>query len=98
MATNKPLPDDAIRDILVSHAGHSAMGRKYGRSHQTITQIRYGDICRSRCPEIPRWVRGETPTCQQCLQWSDCCTLGFPDPIEEGLTFARECLTFQLRQ
>jgi hypothetical protein len=42
MPTPNPLLDDAIRGILTSRVSHAEMGRRYGRSHQAIMQIRYG--------------------------------------------------------
>lgn len=35
-------------------------------------------------------------TCEQCVHWSDgSCDLGHPDPVEEGLEFARWCASYQ---
>jgi hypothetical protein len=88
------LPDEAIRDILCSfNIGHSEMGRRYGRSHQAIAEIRYGRACRARLPDLPRWVKGRT--CDQCQHWTDRCDLGHLDPLEEGTAFAQQCATFR---
>ena len=92
-AKKPPLPDSAVRDILTSyHVGHSEMGRRYDRSHQTICQIRTGEVYRDRLPELPRWVTGRS--CEQCQHWAGRCDLGFPDPLEEGLAFAQQCNCF----
>ena len=35
-------------------------------------------------------------TCEQCVHWGDGrCTLGHPDPTEEGVEFARWCASYQ---
>lgn len=87
------LSDDAIRDILTSrHIGHSAMGRRYGRSHQSIAQIRLGQSCAARVPEVPRWTGDRS--CEQCRHWAGRCDLGFPDPLEESVRFANDCAVF----
>jgi hypothetical protein len=32
------------------------------------------------------------PSCERCREWrGERCSLGFPDPIEEGPGFARDC-------
>ena len=88
-----PLPDEAVREILCSyHISHKEMARRLGRSHQTIAQIRLGQVYGHRLPELPRWVSGRT--CEQCIHWADACGLGFPDPLEESVAFAQECSSF----
>lgn len=82
--------DDGIRDILVSCKSHKEMSRRYGVTHQYIMQIRFGACCQSIAPELPRWSKDIT--CDRCLHWlKESCGLGFPDPIEEGPGFARNC-------
>lgn len=35
-------------------------------------------------------------TCEQCIHWSDSsCDLGHPDPLEEGVEFARWCASYR---
>jgi len=37
-----------------------------------------------------------TTTCEQCIHWSsERCGLGFPDPKDEGIEFARWCASFK---
>ena len=92
-AKSPPLHDEAVREILCSyHVSHKEMARRLGRSHQTIAQIRLGQVYGHRLPELPRWVSGRT--CEQCLHWAGACGLGFPDPLEESLAFAQECACF----
>lgn len=89
-----PLSDDAFRDVLTSlSVNHSEMGRRYGRSHQTIAQIRLGQVQSHRMPDIPRWSARRT--CEQCSHWRGRCGMGFPDPIDEGITFAQYCNNFE---
>lgn len=93
MAKAAPLPDEAVREILTARdISHSEMARRLGRSHQTIAQIRLGQVYGHRLPEIPRWSAGRT--CEQCQHWQPGCDLGFPDPVEESTAFARECACF----
>jgi hypothetical protein len=88
-----PLTDEQLRDVLTSfHISHKEMGRRYGRSHQRIVQLRLGQVQAHRLPELPRWTAGRT--CEQCIHWVGRCDLGFPDPLEEGVGFARECASF----
>ena len=88
-----PLPDSAVRDILTAHdISHSEMARRLNRSHQTIAQIRLGQVYGHRLPELPRWSAGRS--CEQCQHWAGRCDLGFPDPVEEGTGFAREGACF----
>ncbi|NBS92726.1 MAG: hypothetical protein EBS91_03505 [Betaproteobacteria bacterium] len=92
MPRPNPLSDEAICDILSSHhISHSEMGRRHGRSPQAISQIRYGQTHTDRLPELPRWITGRS--CEQCQHWArpGHCSLGFPDPLEEGLRFAGDC-------
>jgi hypothetical protein len=96
MPRPNPLSDEAILDILSSHhISHSEMGRRHGRSHQAIAQIRYGQTHADHLPELPRWTTGRS--CEQCQHWGNAeqpCRLGFPDPLEEGLRFAGDCNSF----
>jgi hypothetical protein len=91
MPTPNPLSDGAIRDILISRASHAEMGRRYGRSHQAIVQIRYGQTHAGRCPDLPRWIYR---SCEQCQHWTGRCGFGFPDPLDEGVGFAMDCDLF----
>lgn len=45
--------------------------------------------------EIPDLI-AEPPTCEQCTHWdADRCDLGHPDPIDEGVQFARWCASYR---
>jgi len=84
--------DDAIRDILTSPASHGTLARRWGLHRSAVGYIRQGKTHADRLPELPRW----TVTCERCTHWSrpGHCTLGFPDPLLEGISFARDCASF----
>jgi hypothetical protein len=90
------LSDDAIRDILTSiEISAPEMGRRYGRSHQAIVQIRLGQTNADRLPELPRWAPGRScETCAHFRDQEDPCSLGLPDPREEGVRFGQHCSAF----
>lgn len=38
----------------------------------------------------------EAITCEQCVHWTDgSCDLGHPDPVDEGVEFARWCASYR---
>ena len=91
------LTDDAVRDILNSRtASHGFMARKYRKSREVIRHIRYGMSYVESCPDVERWDPIQSRAlCTQCQNWREGrCAFEFPDPIEEGVQFARECLQF----
>lgn len=94
------LTDEQVAEII-SHrnVGHGTMARKFNKSREIIRSIRYGKLYRTVCPDLERWDPAQgCATCLRCANWrDDHCGFGFPDPIEEGLMFARECLQFQVR-
>lgn len=100
------LCDGQIRLILERRdLSLDSVARLVGRSRETVRHIRYGITYRSVLPELPRWKFGEiailptgrrtTLTCRDCIHWRGGCTMGFPDAEEMGITFARECSSFQ---
>ena len=95
-AAPQALDEAAIRDILASNEAHTIVADRYGRSASSIGMIRRGEIHANIAPELPRWERkgkrGIRRMCTNCAYWTDArCDLGFPDPKEEGLWFARDC-------
>lgn len=100
------LTEDQVRLILESrHIGYMKMGQIVGRSREVVRHIRLGLSYRDVAPEVPRWSSGEvvvlserrkvTLTCRDCIHWDSACTMGFPDAKEAGITFARDCSSFQ---
>jgi hypothetical protein len=74
-----------------------AIAQQFGCSGETVRQIFAGMLYRDLLPENYRPAPGPNdPSCERCREWrgSDAatpCSLGFPDPIEEGPGFARDC-------
>lgn len=92
------LTEDQVREILLARdVNHASMARRFHKTLQAIRHIRYGWSYRDFCPEVERWDQGiGHATCTLCCHWRrESCGFGFPDPLEEGLTFARECLHFR---
>lgn len=101
-APSERLADDIIRDILLSRETHVALASRHHISPSTVGQIRRGEMHANVLPEIPRFTlnpeRGRKKTCKLCIHYtgvvSSPCDLDYPDPREEGLTYASECSTF----
>lgn len=87
------LTDDDILEILTCTASNSQMAAQLGIDRSTVSAIRLGKTHRGRLPELPRWGAS---SCDRCVQWHrGRCSLGHPDPLEEGLHFARWCASYQ---
>lgn len=73
------------------------LGKLLNCSRELVRQIRCGLVYADRLPHVTRWSRTglkQQRTCEQCEQWLGYCSLGHPDPEEEGLEFATDCLDF----
>jgi hypothetical protein len=99
---NQPLLTEAdVRFILESREGHQALARRFGRTREAIRLVRTGRLYRYLAPDVPRWEPGTAgASCYRCRHWegvgeAGSCGFGFPDPIEEGPTFARDCSSFE---
>lgn len=98
-AAPQALDEAAIRDILTSTETQVIIAERYGRSASTIGQIQRGEMHANVAPELPRkngkGKRGIRRVCSNCIHWAaNHCDLGFPDPKEEGVRFARECSSY----
>jgi len=95
------LTDDKLLLILERRdLNNVQLGKLLGCSRELIRQIRLGLAHAGRLPHVPRWSRtrpGRQRSCEQCGQWLGYCSLGHPDPEEEGPEFAAECLDFLAR-
>jgi len=96
--------DDNLREILLSRCRHAEMALAMQCSSELIRQIRIGMLYAARCPEVPRWGQQAAPpqiseqNCYRCKHWSnDDCGMGFPDPLQEGPGFARDCSLYAVR-
>ena len=95
------LTPDEIRTILLSyHLSNQAMAKQLGTcSREAVRSVRMGINYRDVHPEIPRWHRKRAATaehnCKRCQHWQRSeCSLGFPDPKEDGLGFAFDCCCY----
>jgi len=88
--------EDAVRDMLTSSESAVVLAHRWGCSRSAVERTRTGDLNARVLPDLPRWNRATS--CTQCRHWDGRCDLGFPDPLEEGLTFARECVSFMERK
>lgn len=87
------LSDDQLRLILTRlEISDEVMAQQMGRTREAIRQVRNGVTYVDRCPELPRRVpQAEPLTCLTCKHWRGCCGFDLPDPVEEGISFARDC-------
>lgn len=87
------LTEEQVIGVLTAKGSARAVGERFGVHRSTISLIRLGKIHAHIAPHIPRW--STVQRCENCIHWDrGCCDLGFPDPLEEGTAFARECSTF----
>lgn len=99
MPHRRTLDEAAIRLILTSSASHGALAKQLGIHRSAVSQIRLGRIYRNALPHLPRWT--VNLNCGMCLHWEasrSACGLDLPDPITEGLHFARDCACFSHRR
>jgi hypothetical protein len=99
--SHRKLNAEQVAAVIASAESHRALGQIYGVSGECIRQIRQGIIYRDLLPEgyRPPPRRGD-PSCERCREWlgpdaANPCGMGFPDPIEEGPGFARDCSLFE---
>jgi transposase-like protein len=101
MTQRPPLTAAEVKQILLSQQGHRTLALAMGRSPETVRQVRLGIIRANVHPEIARWQKpapkpkpGEGPSCYACQHWNERCTMGYPDPLEEGPAFAADCAIY----
>lgn len=85
--------------LAIYHADLSAttlvdLASRYGVTRETVRQIRAGLTHRKLLASTD-----DLQLCTGCIHWarSGYCTMGFPDPEEEGPTFAAECSLYAER-
>lgn len=89
-----------IRTIRESLDGRRLLAKQYNCSAEMIIAIRAGRLYRDLLPEGLRNPPGPgDPSCEQCREWlgpdvKQPCRFGFPEPVSEGLRFARDCAVF----
>lgn len=85
-----------IKQILTSQGSIRSIAKQIGRPHATVSNVLHGRTHIHVHPELPRRIRNTGLTCLNCLQWAGRrCKLDFPDPIEEGPSFAAECNSYK---
>jgi len=93
----RKLSDAAAIAIRRSTDPRKELAAHYGVSVELIRQIQAGEAYQDLLPEGFRRAPGPNdPSCERCREWRGSdgatpCSLGFPDPIEEGPGFARDC-------
>ena len=89
-----PVTADEIALILTSPLSNNQLARQLQLDAATIRKIRVGKIHARIHPELPRGAISAAPalSCQDCQHWrGNRCHFGFPDPIDEGPSFAADC-------
>jgi hypothetical protein len=82
----RALTDRQISDVKLS--------RELGVSRQAISQVRRGI---SWAKAFPRLKRRPWLNCSTCRHWcGGGCGLGFPDPLDEGTSFANDCDLYEV--
>lgn len=95
---NRRFNAEIVTAIRRSRDSRRALAERYGCSQEMIRSIQAGIAYRDLLPEGFRSPpKPGDPSCEQCRFWdAEACGMGFPDPAEEGLGFARECVVFEV--
>lgn len=82
-----------IKAIRESTDGRRVLAKQYGCSQTMIRDIVAGRCYKDLLPEGFRSPpKPGDPNCERCRYWeANACGMGFPDPVEEGPSFARDC-------
>lgn len=83
---------------LKNQQSQRAIGQQFNCSAELIRQVWAGIIYRDLLPD---WYqpnpRPGDPSCTRCREWrGDACRMGFPDPVLEGVGFARDCSLYEV--
>ena len=89
-----------IKAIRESTDGRRVLAKQYGCSQTMIRDIVAGRSYKDLLPEGFRAPPGPgAPSCEQCRYWkAEACGMGFPDPVEEGPAFARDCSLYAVEE
>lgn len=76
------------------------LAQAYGCSVGMIDAIRAGRAgsLSAESPVSAPAMAGHGVSCCRCIHWSsglEQCSIGFPDPLVEGVNFAHDCSVFQ---
>lgn len=88
--------------MLTSTLSSLKLARELNCSPEAVNGIRRGAFHRETLPELPRRrPRGAgvpIASCLLCGNWrGGGCSIGFPDPIDEGPAFAADCALYEPR-
>lgn len=99
-AGKRRIPDDDLWHILTATGSVQSIAAATGWSRPTVAAIRRGEIHADAFPDLPRQhapaAGVASLSCHSCDHWSRRCGLGFPDPDEEGPSFANDCSAYLL--
>ena len=84
-----------VREIFRSGFTHAEEARRRHCSPDLIRQIRAREVYRDCLPYGHLPADDDGPRCERCSYWKGRCGMGFPDPVEEGSFFARDCSMYQ---
>jgi hypothetical protein len=97
------LSDAAVIAIRNTRGSKQAIANEYGVSREMVRQIQAGLLYRDLLPDgFQRPPGPNDPSCERCREWrglesGEPCGMGFPDPVVEGVGFARDCSLYQVR-
>lgn len=92
--SKRRLSDEVAIKIKDSLESKAELAKRYGIAHSMVYQIQKGLIY----GDVPR-LGPNDPSCERCREWrgmesTDPCGMGFPDPVIEGVGFARDCSVY----
>lgn len=96
--SGRKLLKDEIKFILIeTDLNNKELGDRFSLSRETIRLIRIGSIYKDVYPEIERSKpkHSNRPSCKKCEMWKGRCLMEIPDPVVEGVKFAKDCFWYE---
>lgn len=90
---SRKFDDETIKEIRASTESNGVLAERYRCSRRTITRIKT-----ARYYKLPE-NETKVPSCTICRFWDfeqERCKEGWPDPLTDGPSYAKECLDFTL--
>lgn len=96
--TGRKLKHDEVKFILTTEFNNKDLGERFNLSRETIRLIRIGSIYKDVHPDIPRLKPKPSikPSCRKCVNWKGRCLMDIPDPVVEGVRFAKDCIFYEV--
>jgi hypothetical protein len=99
----RAISDENVYRILTETCSNSEMARRVGTSRQMVQQIRTGHVYSTLFPEIKRSEKTGNMSCTRCKhkrtkvseEDPNPCSFYFPEALEIGIYYARECNLFE---